>query len=82
MQKTFSDWREAVEGRLQEIYCITIADVGLSEEHLTACWLSNEMPFDFVEWFGNKYDLDPVPSQLPSADRDRKIQRKQICQKM
>jgi hypothetical protein len=82
MQENYSDWREAVDGRLHEIYCITIDDAGISEEHLIACWQSNEMPFDFVERFGNKFDLDPLPSHLPSANRDRKIQRSFICRKM
>jgi hypothetical protein len=57
---SYPDWRSAVDRRLLEIYCITIEDAGFEEEYLIKHWQSNEMPFDFVEWFGNKYDLDPV----------------------
>jgi hypothetical protein len=28
-------------------------------------------PFDFVEWFGNKYDLDPLTSLVPTYERGR-----------
>ena len=54
----YTEWRDAVDRRLLEIYCITIADAGFEEKYLTAHWQSNEDPFVFVEWFGNKYDLD------------------------
>jgi hypothetical protein len=59
MNMSYPDWRDAVDKRLVEIYCITIADAGFDEEYLTNHWRSNEEPFEFVEWFGNKYDLDP-----------------------
>jgi hypothetical protein len=65
----YSDWRKAVDGRLQQIYCITIDDIGFNEEYLIDCWESQEMPFDLVEWFGKKFDLDPMPSHAPSAKR-------------
>ena len=57
----YPEWRDAVDERLLEIYCITIADAGFDEEYLTDHWQSNEGPFEFVEWFGNKYDLDTRP---------------------
>jgi hypothetical protein len=57
--QSYSDWRNAVDVRLHKIYCITIADAGLDEEYLVKHWQSNEPPSEFVEWFGNKYDLDP-----------------------
>jgi hypothetical protein len=56
----YRDWRHAVDGRLLEAYCITIEDAGFDEEFLINHWRSNEAPFDFVEWFGNKYELTPV----------------------
>jgi hypothetical protein len=57
--RPYRDWRNAVEQRLVQIYCITIEDAGFDEAYLINHWQSNEAPFYFVEWFGNKYDLDP-----------------------
>jgi hypothetical protein len=57
---SYRDWRHAVEGRLLEVYCITIEDAGFDEDYLINHWRSNEAPFDFVEWFGNKHDLTSV----------------------
>jgi hypothetical protein len=57
--QSYNEWRVAVDQRLYEIYCITIEDAGFDEEYLINHWQSNEASFDFVEWFGNKYDLDP-----------------------
>jgi hypothetical protein len=58
---SYRDWRAAVDRRLHQIYRITIADAGIDEEYLINCWSSNEEPLEFVEWFGNKFDLDPIP---------------------
>jgi hypothetical protein len=63
--KSYSDWRTVVDERLQEIYCITIEDVGFDEEYLIEHWQSDESASEFVEWFGNKYDLDPITVYLP-----------------
>jgi hypothetical protein len=60
--RSYRDWRGAVDARLLQIYCITIADAGIDEKYLIDHWQSNEAPFEFVEWFGIKYDLDPMPS--------------------
>ena len=54
----YLSWRVAVDRFLQEAYCITIDDAGFDEEYLSRHWITNETPSDFVEWFGNKYDLD------------------------
>ena len=56
---SYRDWRDAVDKRLQQIYCITVADAGIDEKCLIDHWQSHEASFDFVEWFGNKYDLTP-----------------------
>jgi hypothetical protein len=53
-------WRTAVDERLHQIYCITIEDAGFDEKYLIGHWKSNETPFDFVEWFANKYGLGPI----------------------
>ncbi len=63
--KSYVDWRKAVDARLQEIYSITIEDAGFDEEYLIKHWRSDEAAFEFVEWYGNKYDLDPVTVYLP-----------------
>jgi hypothetical protein len=56
IDKSYRDWRDAVDKRLHQIYCITIEDAGIDEEYLIDHWQSNEAPFD---WFGNKFDLTP-----------------------
>jgi hypothetical protein len=60
--KSYRDWCAAVDLRLSQIYCITIEDAGFDEEYLINHWQSNETPFEFAEWYGNKYDLDPIAS--------------------
>jgi hypothetical protein len=55
----FAKWRNGVNRRLKEIYLITINDAGIDDEFLTSHWEMKQSPYEFVEWFGNKYDLDP-----------------------
>jgi hypothetical protein len=55
----FVEWRRTVDKRLEEIYAITIADAGMDDEYLMSHWKDKEPPFEFVGWYGNKYDLDP-----------------------
>jgi hypothetical protein len=64
IDKSYRDWRVAVDRRLHQIYCITIADAGIDEGYLIDRWSSDQEPLDFVEWFGNKYDLSPIPSPI------------------
>ena len=71
IDKSYRDWRDAVDQRLHQIYCITIEDAGFDEEYLTDHWKSNEAPIEFVEWFGNKYDLDPILSLVQPQQRGR-----------
>jgi hypothetical protein len=71
IEKQYRDWRDAVDRRLHQIYCITIEDAGIDEEYLIDHWQSNEAPFEFVEWFGNKYDLDPILSLVQPQQRGR-----------
>jgi len=56
----FAEWRRAVDRRLEEIYAITIEDADVDDDFLKAHWEDTEPPFEFVLWYGNKYDLDPV----------------------
>jgi hypothetical protein len=69
--KSYDDWRSAVDARLQRIYCITIEDAGFDEEYLIKHWQSSEAAFQFVEWFGNKYDLDPLTTFILPHERNR-----------
>jgi hypothetical protein len=57
---SYRQWRKAVNRHLVQLYCITIHDAGLDEGYLLDRWHSEEAPLDFVRWFGNKYDLDPM----------------------
>lgn len=52
-------WRNAVNRRLKDIYLITIDDAGIDDEMLTAHWQMKQSPYEFVEWYAIKYDLDP-----------------------
>lgn len=68
---SYSDWRIAVDGHLSAIYCITIEDVGFDEEYLIKHWESEEAALEFVEWYGNKYDLDLVTTIYLPRERSR-----------
>ena len=69
LDKSYRDWRDAVDRRLLQIYCITIEDAGIDDGYLASHWQSNEAPFEFVEWYGNKYDLDPITSLVRTHER-------------
>lgn len=56
---SFPRWREEVNRRLSEVYVITIDDAGIDDDRLRSHWQMKQPPFEFVEWFGEKYDLDP-----------------------
>ena len=58
-EMSFREWRKAVDRRLKDIYGITIDDAGIEDERLKSHWEMKQSPWEFVEWFGNKYDLDP-----------------------
>jgi phage-related protein len=56
----FEGWRGAVDRRMLEVYAISIEDSGFDDDVLRYHWEEKESPFEFVLWFGNKYDLDPI----------------------
>jgi hypothetical protein len=56
---SFAKWRFAVNRRLKDIYVITIRNAGIDDEMLKSHWEMKQSPYEFVEWFGIKYDLDP-----------------------
>jgi hypothetical protein len=61
-ETSFQKWRNVVNRRLKDIYVITIDDVGIDNDMLILHWEMKQSPYEFVEWFGNKYDLDPRSS--------------------
>ena len=56
---SFAKWRRAVNRRLKDVYVITINDAGIDDERLFSHWQMKQLPYEFVEWFAIKYDLDP-----------------------
>ena len=61
-ETSYSRWKAAVNKRLVAIYGITIVDSGVDDEYLTVHWEMKQSPYEFVDWFGVKYDLDPISS--------------------
>jgi hypothetical protein len=59
MDVSFAEWRRAVDERMLDIYVITINDSGIDDEYLMPHWQMRQSPYEFVEWFGIKYDLTP-----------------------
>jgi hypothetical protein len=70
-REPYGEWCNSVDNRLREIYCITIEDAGLDEDYLMKHWQSDETPLEFVEWYGEKYDLDPVTTIYLPRERNR-----------
>jgi hypothetical protein len=68
---SYGDWRAAVDKQLSAVYCITIEDAGFDDEYLIKHWESAESALEFVEWYGNKYDLDPVTTVYLPRERSR-----------
>jgi hypothetical protein len=64
VSKSYRDWRDTVDVRLHQIYCITIEDAGFDEEYLINHWQSDETPFEFVEWYGHKRSRFPTVAHL------------------
>lgn len=66
---SYSDWRAAVDKQLSAIHCITIEDAGFDDEYMIKHWESKESALEFVEWYGKKYDLDPVTTVYLPRER-------------
>ena len=58
-EMSFAEWRRAVNRRLLKVYGIDIEDSGVDDDFLMLHWQEKESAFEFVSWFGSKYDLDP-----------------------
>lgn len=49
-----------MDQRLHRSYCITLADAGVDDEMLKSHWEMKQPANEFVDWFGEKYDLDRI----------------------
>jgi hypothetical protein len=56
----FVQWIRQVDFLLQHHYGITLDDAGLSEQQRLEYWSSGGAPFELVEWYALKYNLDRV----------------------
>lgn len=58
-EMSFQEWRDAADRRLKDIYLIDFNDAGVDDGYLISHWEDKQSPWDFVEWYAIKYDLDP-----------------------
>jgi len=56
---SFRKWRNVVDRRHKSVYLVTINDAGIDNEMLASHWQAKKSPYEFVEWFSIKYDLEP-----------------------
>lgn len=61
-ESCFAEWRKHVNDRFAGLYLVTLADLGVDDEVLRSHWNEKQAPYEFVEWFAIKYDLDPITS--------------------
>ena len=52
-----AEWVGLVDAAMKRDWCISTAEVGLSDEELTRLWRDGEEPEAFAAWFAEKYDL-------------------------
>lgn len=57
VEQNFAEWRNAVDKRMFDVYVISIDDAGIDDTQLKSHWESKQSPYEFVEWFGVKFDL-------------------------
>ncbi|GIK79789.1 MAG: hypothetical protein H3C55_14380 [Pseudorhodoplanes sp.] len=53
----FDDWKSSVDRLMKIRYCIDTDDAGLDDDQLSRYWTQMSYPFEFVDWYGSKYDL-------------------------
>jgi hypothetical protein len=58
-KKTFEDWKAEFEKILMDKYGITINDC-TDEEQLKTEFKDGSSPQEFVDWIGEKYDLQTI----------------------
>ena len=50
-------WVAEVDGIMLEEFCIDLSDAGADRADILRYWKFNQSPDEFVDWFGEKYDL-------------------------
>lgn len=50
-------WVSEVDQIMLEEFCIDLSDAGADRSDVLRYWKRDESPTDFVNWFGEKYDL-------------------------
>lgn len=50
-------WVKEVDRLMLEEFCIDLSDAGADRTDLLRYWKFDKSPTDFVDWFGEKYDL-------------------------
>jgi len=61
-EKDYQEWKEVVVAKM--IRCYGLQENDVDSEQLSECYKDGHTPNEFVGWFGRKYDLDKVDSQL------------------
>jgi len=54
-------WISEANHRMQSRYGLTLADAGMGEDDIVREADGRQTPEEFVSWWGEKYDLDPIP---------------------
>jgi hypothetical protein len=65
IDSTFDAWALAVDALCRRHFCSSWADLCGEDEPLRNAYVSAETPMQFVERFGEKYDLAWAISPLP-----------------
>lgn len=71
---TYEDWKQEVDQLFISHYGASWADLCGDDEPLRNAYEGNESPSDFVEWWADKYNLDPVDGPFRRLDpEDRQM---------
>lgn len=57
VEVAFADWRNAVDGRMSNVYAVTLDEAGIDDDRLISHWEMKQSPYEFVEWLGVKFGL-------------------------
>jgi hypothetical protein len=53
----FAEWKSDTDAVMLAIYGIDTDDAGVDDDRLKSHWSMGQPPDEFVQWFGEKYDL-------------------------
>jgi hypothetical protein len=56
-RRSFRTWLRQTDAVMSGIYGIDTSDAGVDDEFMKRVWKTGETPREFVEWFGQKFDL-------------------------